>query len=355
MKRSPIFSGTGLLALVLVVTSCSPVPSGTGVTPPVPELASGSLSSDVRVTTSADGIIQKAGISIYMEGTHQLMTDDGLTLLLESKAVDLDAYLDTRVRVIGTAKPTVEAGGHILDVVRVEALRERLAPEVLEETGAVVISSSEESSSVSSSSSVESSMSSVLSSRSSSVVTSRSSSVNLSSFASVSVVSSSVSSSDSSSTSSASLSPSSSSSISSSSIASSSPAAASASVTAMAKAKMDAGSFSQKYCTGHIGFCIPVHRNWFFKSFGANISPYLWHVEVSDVAIEEAGQGVIMVNLVSGALSASAAEGVAVSSGDFVVAQRQWTGNRHFEISAPAQLKAAVEVMANGVEVYQTE
>lgn len=120
----------------------------------------------------------------------------------------------------------------------------------------------------------------------------------------------------------------------------------------MAKATVDSANFTQTYCSSHIGFCIPYHRNWYFQSFGATISPYLWHVEVGDQPVEEAGQGVIMVNLMAGPLSGS--EGVAVEQGDYVVAKRQWTGNRHFAVSAPTELRAAVEFMANGLTVYET-
>ena len=122
----------------------------------------------------------------------------------------------------------------------------------------------------------------------------------------------------------------------------------------MMKALVDSENFTKQYCSPHIGFCIPYHRNWYFQSFGANVSPYLWHVEIADHSVEEVGQGVIMVNLVSGGLPSSESEGVAVSQGDFVVTSRQWTGNRHFKISAPKELRAAVEYMANGLVVYQT-
>ena len=70
----------------------------------------------------------------------------------------------------------------------------------------------------------------------------------------------------------------------------------------MAKATVDAANFNKQYCTGHIGFCIPVHRNWYFQSFGANLPPYLWHVEIADHEISQAGDGAIFVNLVSGDL-----------------------------------------------------
>jgi hypothetical protein len=74
-------------------------------------------------------------------------------------------------------------------------------------------------------------------------------------------------------------------------------------------------------------------------------------VEVADFDVEELGQGVIIVNLVSGEMSGS--ENVAVEQGAYVVAQHQWTGGRHFEISGPKELKTAVEYMAANISTYQ--
>ena len=67
--------------------------------------------------------------------------------------------------------------------------------------------------------------------------------------------------------------------------------------------------------------------------------------------LDDPGQGVIMVDLVSGELSG--AEGIAVDRGTDVAASRQWTGSRHFEVSGPKELKAAIEFMANGISVSE--
>ena len=123
----------------------------------------------------------------------------------------------------------------------------------------------------------------------------------------------------------------------------------------MSKASVSASAFTQQYCTGHIGFCIPLHKSWYYQSFGANIAPYLWHVEVSNADVENAGDGIININLMQGALLPDQAEGQANRSGDFVTAYRQWTANRHFEITAPASLQAAVEYMAMNIMVYQED
>jgi len=273
---------------------------------------------------AAEGTIQRAGISIYMEGTHQLVTAEGQIVLLQSAVINLDDYLDERVAVTGVARPTVEAGGTIVDVETVE----RLEPDVLVES--------------SSSSSSESSLSSVASVSSvtviSSVSSSRSSSSSKSSSSSSAAVSSIMSSIQASASSS-----------------SASSTDRTAAVTAMARVAGDTASYNQKYCTSHIGFCVPIHKYWFYQSFGANVSPALWQVEIGNSEISVAGDGIILVRLMSGSLPAGESEGTAVVDGSNAVAKRQWTGGRHFEVFGPAELKAAVEFMANGIEVYQTE
>jgi hypothetical protein len=329
MRRSFLVVGAALIAASL--PACVPQteqPADTGA------IESSSSSAALRYAT-VEGVVQKSGVGIYMQGSHRLQMDDGTFLLLESSTLRLDEYLDERVIVSGSIQPTVEDGGMIMDVDMIEEASAMLEPEVLTEESS---SSSEMSSSAAMTSSAARSSSSVVISMSSPTPV-QVSSVAASSSAKPVVVASS-----------------------SSSIVqavTSSPAASqpesdrSATITTMAKASVDATTFTTKYCSGHIGFCLPMHRNWYFQSFGANVSPYLWHVEVSNQEVSDAGQGIIMINLVSGALAGS--EGVAVAQGDFVVASKQWTANRHFEISGPPQLKAAIEFMANGVEVYATE
>ena len=69
----------------------------------------------------------------------------------------------------------------------------------------------------------------------------------------------------------------------------------------MAKDDLATGQWTQQYCTSHIGFCIPVHRNWWFKSFGTTTS-YLWHVEVSPEELQGLGDGPLVINLAAGSI-----------------------------------------------------
>lgn len=308
--------GSSLVGLTVLVSCSRPA-----ISVPSETVTASSSSSSVpgRIAT-AEGVISKAGIGIYMQGTHRLVTASGQEMLLESSILSLDEYLDARVAVTGEIRPTVEQGGMIMNVESIVRSDDSAAPEILEES----TSSAAESSSISSQ---EDEVSTSSSSHPAAASSSRRSSAQLVSSAAMAA-----------------------SSIASSAVSSTAPST-DASVIAMAKAKADSTTFTQQYCTNHIGFCIPYHKNWYFQSFGANVSPYLWHVEVADHAVENVGEGVIMINLVSGSLDG--AEGVAVDQGDYVVASRQWTGNRHFEISGPKQLKASVEFMANGLSVYE--
>ena len=310
------------LSTVLVVTACAQKQ-----TPPVSDGASSaSASSAAARIATVEGMLQKAGVSIFMEGSHRLQMDDGTFLLLKSSMLRLDEYVDQRVIVTGSVQPTVEAGGMIMDVESVVEA-DVMEPEVLQEEALLMPSSAAVSSSVLAR--VASSISPIVVAPP--VITASSSPASIPPVAARS----------SSPAAEANPTP------------SSSPAAGvdtAATVTAMARVAADTVAYSTRYCTGHIGFCMPLHKYWFYQSFGANVSPYLWHVEVSSSEITEVGQGVIIVNLAAGALSEP--EGVAIDQGDFVVVSRQWTGNRHFEVSGPKELRAAVEFMANGIEVY---
>lgn len=318
--------GTGLVTLILA-----------GCTSPVPPSASEETSSSSVASqwVSYEGTVQKLGVTMFMEGTHRLVTEENETALLESDTIVLDDYVDAKVRITGSARATVENGGLIVNVDGIERVLTDDQPSVLEESSSSMTSSALASSSLSSlpssSSLPQPALSSVEGMSSSSSVRPVSSSAPFVSSAKL------VQSSSAAQVSSLAVIPE-----------PTEPAPpASASVEAMAKAKVDAANFTQKYCTSHIGFCIPVHRNWFYVSFGANVSPSLWHVELSDQEIEEAGQGAITVDLVSGPFSGT--EGVAISVSGMVVASRQWTGNRHFQVSGPPQLKAAVEFIAQNL------
>jgi len=113
----------------------------------------------------------------------------------------------------------------------------------------------------------------------------------------------------------------------------------------MAKEDFSDANWTQKYCTDHIGFCVPMHKYWYYVSFSANTTA-LWRVEASAAEINAVGDGPIVVNLLSGDISTTGAtDGQVLSSGDKVVGFKAWTGNQHFEISAPASLKGAVDYM----------
>jgi hypothetical protein len=74
----------------------------------------------------ATGILENAGITTYMYGTHAI-TDEasGTRYALSSENVDLQAYEGQRVTVYGTPVPgyqngAVEGGPELLDVTRVD-------------------------------------------------------------------------------------------------------------------------------------------------------------------------------------------------------------------------------------------
>ncbi len=304
--RSPLIPS--LIALSLLLVSCQ----GDSPTPPTDDAFSSSSSSAQSVVethnVSFTGTVRPAGISIYMEGTHRLELGDGRFILLSSETADLNGYVGESVEVTGSIRPTVEEGGTIM---RVEQIR--------------LLDSSSASSAAASSVSSESSASSVASVSSvavppvSSVASSKLSlpSSSTSSVASVAVD-------------------------------------VSAQVAAMAKQNFAASHWTQAYCAPTtISFCVPVHRNWYFKSFGA-ATEALWHIEVGSVAIENVSDGAIAVDLLGGSLASTGRTDNEVRvEGSMVRGYREWTKDRHIEISAPAALEAAVTYMTQHLSAME--
>ena len=121
----------------------------------------------------------------------------------------------------------------------------------------------------------------------------------------------------------------------------------------MASEDIAPGRWTQQYCSSHIGFCIPIHKNWWFKSFGATASS-LWRVEISNAPLDSLGTGPIVVNVVSGTVeSKKAVDGQVRTQGGEVIGFKSWTETRHFEISAPSELQAAVAYITANLTGYQ--
>jgi len=311
MKR--LLTPLVLLSAFVLLPACSRV-SGGGQNA---SSSSAAVSSEeIRETrnVSYQGTVESLGPSVTMQGTHSLALGDGRMLILESTDVDLEAYLDHEVEVFGALRPTVEAGGIIMRVERITDF----SPE--------------------SSASPEAS-SSIASSRQSSIpsVTSKSSILpdGTSSAATVAVPASSRVSSVLSSVKSSTAA------VSSSGISTS--AEMEARIILMTKQDLGDRNWTQQYCTNHVGFCVPVHRNWWFVSFG-NTTQTLWHVEVSSESFEGMGNGPIAIDLVGGDLSGHSDKDVFVSGGN-VTGYRSWSQGRHFRITADARLEAAVRYM----------
>lgn len=73
---------------------------------------------------SYTGKIEPMGMSIFMQGSHQLIDDNGdvIVLLNADEGVDLDRFSGKKVKVTGNVEDTVEAGGRIVTVVKVDSL-----------------------------------------------------------------------------------------------------------------------------------------------------------------------------------------------------------------------------------------
>jgi len=318
MKRfNPALVGSSLL----ILTACS---FGTGT---VTDPGTGASSEDpIQETENVlyRGTLREAGISIFMEGSHRLELDDGRFILLESSEVSLDKYIDQNVEVYGAIRPTTEEGGMIMRVESIASLEQASSSEESSSSSSSESSSSEASSEESSSSLPSVAASSRQSSRASSAapVVSSAAAVSSAAISSAASVASATS-----------------------SVAWEGSSELSAKAAVMAKDNMAEGNWTQKYCSTHIGFCVDVHKNWWFKSFGTT-SSHLWHVEVGPQEMNNLGEGPLSINLVSGSIdTAGKTDGQVTPEGDTIVGYRSWDDKRHFEIRAPKNLEQAVRIM----------
>lgn len=261
------------------------------------------------------GTLLPLGMSIYMEGTHRLELEDGRFILLTSNTVTLGDYLNENVEVFGSTRPTVEGSAVIMTVERIAKISESSAAPVEENTSSDAAMTDDTASSEAAA--PASSRAATVSSRAAAVASTPTQTTPSSEAAATS---------DDGTTSSAVL----------------------ARAQIMAKSNMDAANWTQQYCSSHISFCIPVHKNWWFTSFGATSSS-LWHVELSSEEIQQLGDGPMTVVLRSGA--APGPDGQVTSDGTTVTGIRTWTGNRHFVISAPAVLEPAVRYITQELAV----
>ena len=70
------------------------------------------------------GTVEELGMSIFMQGSHQLMDDKGgrVALLQAADGFDLNAYVGQKVEVSGEASPSVEGGATFVTVDSVSKL-----------------------------------------------------------------------------------------------------------------------------------------------------------------------------------------------------------------------------------------
>lgn len=304
-----------LLACLLLLAACfTSTPE-----PTTPETDTDVIDQPIIETKNVrySGTVAVAGVSVYQEGTHRLMLEDGSFILLESDSADLNGYVGEAVNVQGATRPTVEEGAVIM---RVESITlQNPAEEEVEETtdgeeeaeteGSDETNDNDEETTDETSDTDEETDTPEEQTDEEDTTEDKTTDTDTDE-PEVILERPSVTS--------PSLAP---------------------KIAAMAKENIAADRWTQQYCSSHIKFCIAVHKNWWFKSFG-NTSSYLWHVELSTEEITSLGDGPIMINLVSG-VSPQADGTVAVEAGK-AVGYRNWTDNRYFEIVADQSLEDSV-------------
>ncbi len=274
------------------------------------------------------GVVQPAGISVYNQGTHRLVLPGGKFVLLEADDLDLNGYVGEDVQIFGALRPTVEAGGMIMRVERIELiLKEGEEQEPIEEGTSdepveEELPPADEDDVVPEEELVEEPEESLPPEDAEPEELPNTEDEEPAS-------------------------------VEEEAPAEEAPVEPSADllerIEVMARQDYAAENWTQQYCTSHISFCAPVHRNWWFKSFGATSST-LWHVELSPEPIESLGQGPLVIELIAGTIGE--ADGTVDTNNGEAVGYKEWTFGRHFRISGDKSLESAILYITQNITDY---
>ena len=333
-----LFSTGTCLALVLLVAGCVSVEVSTVSEDEVADAPSSESIVEkeplpIRETKNVfyTGVVKPAGISIYNEGSHKLVLDDGRMILLESEEIDLNGYVDERVDVFGAIRPTVEGAGSIMRVERVKLVVEEEKQDV-EDLGEELEKSETESQS-------ESPLN-IPSSSDGQGEGEEVSNEEVSTATSGDMVDENVEIVQETNDSPVSISP-----------------ELMARIEKMAAHKTDVAEWTQQYCSSQIKFCFPIHRNWWYTSYGATTSA-LWHMELSpeDMTDFSMGDSPIVLNLFGGSLAEQGHEDKQVlSAGDHITIYVDWNGYQYFTISGHSLLQSAITYLSENIRPYNGE
>ena len=324
-----------VVAFALVLSACTLVEVEYDTPPPgdVPEAPKDVEPVRETKNVTYEGTVQPAGISIYQQGSHRLVLPGGKFILLESDDHDLNGYVGEDVKITGALRPTVEAGGMIMRVEKIELMLEEEEEQPEEETEEVeeelptaedleaeepaeeepVEEPGEEQSA-----DAEEEPQELPEEEAEPEEEVKEEPVEEE--------------------------------VSEEAEAPTEPDTAFVERTeAMARQDFEASNWTQQYCTSHIGFCAPVHRNWWFKSFGATNST-LWHVELSSEPVESLGQGPIAIDLLAGSIGEQS--GTVDTADGKATGYVEWTFGRHFRISGDESLKGAIEYITGNISDY---
>ena len=311
----------------------------------------------VTYNVTYSGILEEGGVTIYQQGTHRLMLSDGKMILLkpaESGDAGLDLYVGKLVRVRGDVMPTVEAGGTIMKVKEIVWIRRETNEDGKEEEVLHVLCGGDNGIGCSSgytcdltedglgmcieddeSLKDEDEMDKSDETDEGNEEASKNEDNDVDDQNQMEEQSSSTASSSESSSSA----PDTSLDVEQSEV-----------ITLMIDEDYADDRWTQEYCSTHVSFCIPVHKNWYFKSFGATAS-LLWHVEMGAATVENFGDGPLTVDLKSGDLVALGVNNGEVKTiGSRIIGYRAWSDGRHFEVSADTSLVVPVTFVTQGLK-----
>lgn len=91
-----------------------------GCEPPPPRLEDRVTEMPPEFVSQYTGVIENFPIDLYLEGTHQLKTDEGKVIVIQSPKINLNNYLGKKVIVKGSARKGIDSKSEVFTVEKIK-------------------------------------------------------------------------------------------------------------------------------------------------------------------------------------------------------------------------------------------
>ena len=109
---------------ILLIILCLVILTGCGSKPPglSDRVSTDSTSqADMQNEKSYTGVIESVSVDVYKDGTHQIKTDEGEAIVIQSSTVNLTNYIDKKVTITGSMQKLIDDKNEVFTVTSIKS------------------------------------------------------------------------------------------------------------------------------------------------------------------------------------------------------------------------------------------